>query len=57
MCVLRIPLICNLLQNRSLAFSCPCDRHAGRLSLRDDPESHFKEDCIILFHKNKTESR
>ena len=24
---------------------------ARRLSLRDDHEGHFKEDCTILFHK------
>ena len=45
------------LLNRSLVCSCPWDRHARRLSLRDDPESHFKEDFTILFHKNLTQSR
>ena len=53
-CVLWILLICNLLQNRSLHCSCPWDRHARRLSLRYDPKSHFKEDCTILFHTNKS---
>ena len=42
-------------QNSSLLCSCLRDRHARRLSLRDDPESHFKEDCTILFHKNQTQ--
>ena len=49
--------ISSFLQNRSLLCSCLRDRHARRLSLRDDPESHFKEDCTILFHKNQTLSR
>ena len=40
-----------------LVCSCPWDRHARRLTLRDYPEGHFKEDCTILFHKNKTQSR
>ena len=22
--------------------------------MRDDPKSHFKEDCTIFFHKNKS---
>ena len=48
-------LICNqVLQNRSLNCSCPWDCHKRRLSLRDDPKSHFKKDCTVLFHKNKT---
>ena len=54
MSALRIFLIHSLLQKRSLVCSCPCDRHARRLPLRDDPKSHFKEDCTVLFHKNKT---
>ena len=53
-CVLWILLICNLVQNRSLRCSCPWDRHARRLSERDDPKSHFKEDCTIFFHTNKS---
>ena len=48
-CVLWILLICNLSQNRSLRCSCPWDRHVRRLSVRDDPKSHFKEDCTIFF--------
>ena len=48
-------LICNqVLQNRSLNCSCPWDCHARRLYLRDDPKSHFKKDCTVLFRKNKT---
>ena len=54
MSALWIFLIHSLLQKRSLVCSCPCDRHARRLPLRDDPKSHFKEDCTVLFHKNKT---
>ena len=38
-----------VLQNRSLLCSCPWVRHARRLSLCDDPGSHFKEDCTFLF--------
>ena len=53
-CVLWILLICNLVQNRSLRCSCPWDRHARRLSVRDDPKSHFKEDSTILFHTSKS---
>ena len=44
----------NLLQNRRLVCSSSRDRHARNLSLRDDPKSHFKEDCTILCYKNKT---
>ena len=44
----------NLLQNRSLVCSCSRDRHARTLSLHDNPKSHFKEDCTILYYKNKT---
>ena len=55
MCVLWILLICNqVLQNCSLNCSCPWDRHKRRLSMRDDPKSHFKKDCTVLFRKNKT---
>ena len=54
---MRILFTSSFLQNRSLVCSCPWDHHARRLSLRDDPESHLKEDCIILFHKNQTQSR
>ena len=55
MCVLWILLICNqVLQNCSLNCSCPWDRHKRRLSLRDDPKSHFKKDCTVLFRKSKT---
>ena len=53
-CVLWILLICNLVQNRSLRCSCPWDRPVRRLSVRDDPKSHFKEDCTIFFHTNKS---
>ena len=42
----------NLLQNRSLVCSCSRDRHARSLSLHDDPS--FKEDCTILYYKNRT---
>ena len=38
-CVLWILLICNLVQNRSLRWSCPWDRHVRRLSVRDDPRA------------------
>ena len=54
MSALWILFMHSLLQKRSLVCSCPWDRHARRLPLRDDPKSHFKEDCTILFHKNKT---
>ena len=54
MSALCIFFIYSLLQNRSLVCSCPWHRHARRLSLRDDTKSHFKEDCTILFHTNKT---
>ena len=54
MSALWIFLIQSLLQKRSLVCSCPWDRHARRLPLRDDPKNHFKEDCTILFHMNKT---
>ena len=57
MSALWIRFTSSFLQNRSLVCSCPWDRYARRLSLRDDPESHFKEDCTILFHKNSTQSR
>ena len=45
---LWILFISSVLQNRSLLCSCPWVRHARRLSLCDDPESHFKEDCTFL---------
>ena len=44
----------NLLHSRSLVCSCSRDRHAMSLSLHDDPKSYFKEDCTILYYKNKT---
>ena len=46
---LWILFISSVLQNRSLLCSCPWVRHARRLSLCDDPGSHFKEDCTFLF--------
>ena len=49
MSALWILFISKFLQNCSLVCSCPWDRHARRLSLCDDPESHFKEDCTIFF--------
>ena len=44
----------NFLQNRSFNCGCPWDRDERRLSLRDDLKSHFKENCTVLFQKNKT---
>ena len=57
MSALWILFTSSLLQKGSLVCSCPWDRHVRRLSLRDDSESHFKEDCTIFFRRNKTQSR